>query len=154
MRNTETIGREKFTGGESVIWRRLPLAVLLAAGAAIVANIFVYLTASALGFISPSVFIPTTGGETPLTVGMVAITSVIGTVGAAAVFAVIGLFTQRPTRLFRIIAVIVLVLSFAMPLTITGAPMKMILSMEAIHVVAWATIVGLLTTVVREKASV
>lgn len=150
MRNIETIGNEKVTGGEAIAWSRLPLAVLLAAVAAVAANSLIYFTASALGFIPESVLIPTAGGESPLTVGMVAITSVIGAVGAAIVFAGIGLFSRRPVRLFSIVSIVVLVLSFATPLTIPGAPVSMVLSMETMHVVAWAVIVGLLTTLARQ----
>ncbi|HEX2728423.1 MAG TPA: DUF6069 family protein [Rubrobacteraceae bacterium] len=149
MRTTEAVGNEKITGGDGIAWKRLPLAVLLAAVAAAVANALIYFAASALGLIPQSALIPTAVGESPLTVGMVVIVSVIGAVGAAIVFAVIGLFARRPVRLFRVVAVVVLVLSFATPLTIPGAPLSMILSMEVMHVVAWAVIVGLLTTVAR-----
>lgn len=152
MQGTETVGSEKITGGEAIAWRRLPFAVLLAAVAAVVANSLIYFAASALGFIPESVLIPTAGGESPLTVGMVVITSVIGAVGAAIVFASIGIFSRHPVKLFRIVAVVVLVLSFATPLTIPGAPVSMILSMEVMHVAAWAMIVGLLTTLARRKA--
>jgi hypothetical protein len=43
-----------------------------------------------------------------------------------------------------------LVLSLATPLIIPGAPVAMILSLEVMHVVAWAVIVGLLTTMARQ----
>ena len=77
-------------------------------------------------------------------------TSVIGTVGAAFVFAIIGLFAWQPVRRFSVVATVVLVLSFLMPATqIPGAPVAMILSMEVIHVVAWAVSVGMLTTLAR-----
>ena len=152
MRNTETVGNAKIIGGEELTWRRLPLAVLPAAAAAAIANSLIYFMASALGFIPESVLIPTAGGESPLTVGMVVVASVLGAVGAAVVFAVIGLFARRPVRLFRIVAVLALALSFATPLTIPGAPLAMILSMEVMHVVAWAVIVGLLTTMARRAA--
>ena len=79
----------------------------------------------------------------------VAISSVVGAIGAAVVFAVIGLFARRPVRLFRIVATVVLVLSFAMPATVPGVPVAMILSLEVMHVVAWAVSVGLLTTLAR-----
>ncbi len=153
MQHTETFGNEKITDGEGIAWRGLPLAVLLAAVAAVAANVLVYFAASALGFIPESTLIPTADGESPLTVGMVAIASVIGAVGAAIVFAVIGLFARRPVRVFRIVAVVVLVLSFATPLTIASAPLSMILSMEVMHVAAWVVIVGLLTKLARREAN-
>lgn len=152
MQNTETAGSGKFAGSEKIAWIRLRGVALLAAAVATVANALIYFVASGLGTIPQGVLIPTASGETPLTVGMVAISSIIGAVGAAIVFAVIGLFSRRPVRLFRIVAVVVLVLSFAAPPTIPGAPVAMILSMEAMHVVAWAVIVGLLTTLALQEA--
>jgi hypothetical protein len=68
---------------------------------------------------------------------------------AALVLALIGLLSRRPVRVFRLVATGVLVLSFVMPLTISGAPLAMILSLEAMHVVAWTAAVGLLTTLAR-----
>lgn len=153
MQNTETFGHERITSSEGIAWKRLPFAALLAAVAAAIANVLVYFIASGVGFIPQSFLIRMTSGEMPFTVGLVAITSVVGAVGAAIIFAVIGLFVRRPVRLFRIVAAVVLVLSFAMPLTIPGAPLAMILSLEVMHVVAWAVIFGLLTTLVHREAS-
>jgi hypothetical protein len=86
-----------------------------------------------------------------LTVGPVVIASAIGAMGAAIVYALIGLFARRPVRLFHIVAAVVLVLSFPGPLTIEGAPLSMVLSIEAMHVAAWLVIVVLLTTLTRKK---
>jgi hypothetical protein len=36
----------------------------------------------------------------------------------------------------------------ATPLTIPGAPLSMVLSLEAMHVAAWAVTVGVITTLV------
>jgi hypothetical protein len=84
----------------------------------------------------------------------VVVSSVVGAIGAAIVFAIIGLFARRPVRLFRIVATVVLVLSFATPPTIPGAPVAMILSLEVMHVMAWAVIVGLLTTMAGQAKAV
>ena len=136
-------------GEEGVAWGRLVLAGSLAAFVAAVANALVYFAALGLGLVPQGFLIRMTSGETLLTVSVVAITSVVGAVGATVVFAVIGLLARRPLRLFRIVSTVVLVLSFAMPLTIPGASGATILSLEAMHVVAWAVIVGILTTVAR-----
>jgi Family of unknown function (DUF6069) len=140
MQNTKPASNERIAYG------MLPWVALLAALTAAVANALVYFAASGLGFIPQSILVPTPSGEHPLTVAPVAVSSLVGAIGAAIVFAIIGLFARRPIRLFRIVATVVLVLSFAMPLTIPGAPVAMILSLEVIHVVAWAVIVGFLTT--------
>ena len=139
----------KPAGSEGISYARLPWVALLAALAAALANALVYFAASGLGFISQSVLLPSPSGESPLTVAPVAISSVVGTIGAAVVFAVIGLFARHPVRLFRIVATVVLVLSFVMPATVPGVPVAMILSLEVMHVVAWAVSVGLLTTLAR-----
>ena len=146
MQNTEP------TGSERIAWGRLPGVVLLAAAAAAVANTLVYFVASGLGTISQSVLLPSPSGESPLTVGLVATTSVIGTVGAAIVFAIIGLFAQRPVRLFRIVASVALVLSFIPPATVPVVPPSMKVSLALMHLVAWAASVGLLTALARRKA--
>ncbi len=151
MRNTQTAGSEKVVRDEGISWKRLPPVALLVVLAAAVANALVYFAASGLGFISQSVLLPSPGGESPLTVAPVVVSSAGGAIGSAIVFAVIGLFARRPVRLFRIVATVVLVLSFAMPATVPGVPVAMILSLEVMHVVAWAVIVGLLTTLARRR---
>jgi hypothetical protein len=143
MQNTKPVSNERIAYG------KLPWAALLAALSAAVANALVYFAASGLGFIPQSVLITTPSGEHPLTVGPVVVSSVVGAIGAAIVFAIIGLFAPRPVRLFRIVAIVVLVLSLAMPLTIPGAPVALVVSLEVMHIAAWAVIVGLLTTIAR-----
>jgi Family of unknown function (DUF6069) len=142
---------KKATGSERISYPRLPGVALLAALAAAVANTLVYFAASALGTVSQGVLLPSPMGISPLTVGLVATTSVIGTVGAAIVFAILGLLARRPARLFRIVATVMLVLSFAMPATVPGVPLAMRVSPAVMHVVAWAVSVGLLTTLARQE---
>jgi uncharacterized protein DUF6069 len=150
MKNTE-MQNKKATGSERISYPRLPGVALLAALAAAVANTLVYFAASALGTVSQGVLLPSPMGISPLTVGLVATTSVIGTVGAAIVFAILGLLARRPARLFRIVATVMLVLSFAMPATVPGVPLAMRVSPAVMHVVAWAVSVGLLTTLARQE---
>ena len=152
MKSTE-LQNKKATRSEGISYPRLPGVALLAALAAAVANTLVYFAASALGTISQGVLLPSPMGMSHLTVGLVATTTVIGAVGAAIVFAVIGLFARRPVRVFRIIAGVVLVLSFAMPATVPGLPVAMRLSLAVMHIVAWAVSVWLLTKLARQEAS-
>lgn len=147
--DTATTGSGKIVRGEAISWMRLPVVALLAALGAAVVNAIVYFAASGLGFVSQSLPVPMPGGEQPLTVAPVVISSVVGAIGGAIVFALIGGFAKRPVRLFRIVATVALALSLAMPLTIPGAPLSMIVSLEVMHVAAWAVIVGLLTTLAR-----
>src|ERR671932_414030 len=143
--------REKAASNDRIAYGKLPWVALLAALAAAVANALVHFAASGLGFIPQSVLVPTPSGEHPLTVAPVVVSSVVGAIGAAIVFAIIGLFARRPVRLFRIVATVVLVLSFDTPLTVPGVPVAMRLSLVVMHVVAWAVSVGLLTTLARQE---
>jgi hypothetical protein len=124
------------------------VAALAALGAAVI-NAGIYFGASGLGLISHSPPLPTPGGEQPLTVASVAIGSTVGAVGAAIVFALIGLFARRPVRLFRIVATVVLAISLVDPLIIPGVPVAMLLLLMVMHVVTWSVSVGLLTTLAR-----
>ncbi len=154
MKSTQ-MQNKKAIRSEGISYPRLPGVALLAALGAAVANTLVYFAASALGTISQGVLLPSPMGVSHLTVELVATTSVIGTVGAAIVFAVIGLFARRPVRVFRIIAAVVLVLSFAMPATVPGVPVAMRITLGVMHLVAWAVSVVVLTTLARkEEASV
>ena len=152
MKSTE-MQTMKPASNKGISYRKLPGVALLTAVAAALANALVYFAASGLGTISQSVLLPSAVGVSPLTVGLVVITSIIGAIGAAIVFAIIGLFARRPVRLFRIVAAVVLVLSFTMPATVPGVPVAMRLSLAVMHVVVWAVSVGLLTTLARREAS-
>lgn len=149
MQNTAATRSEKFVRGEGISWKRMPFAALLAALGAAGINAIVYFVVSTLGFIPENLPVPTPGGERPLTLAPVVIGSVVGAIGAAVVFALIGLVARRPLMLFGIVATVALVLSLAAPLTIPGAPLSMVLSLEVMHVAAWAVIVGLLTVLAR-----
>ena len=146
--DTVHTGSEEAVRGEGISWKRLPPMALLAAFGAAVVNAIVYFAASGLGLIPQDVLVPALCGEQPLTVAPVVIGSVVGAIGGAGVFALIGIFARRPVRMFRIVATAVLVLSLTTPLTIPGAPLSMVLSLEAMHVAAWAVTVGVLSTLV------
>ncbi|MCA1717439.1 MAG: DUF6069 family protein [Actinobacteria bacterium] len=134
--------------GEHVSFKRLLWAGPLAAVSAAVANAVVYFVASALGTM-PQDFV--VQGSGPITLAPVVVSSLIGAAGAAVIFTIVALLTRRPIRTFRVVAAVVLALSFATPLTIPGAPLSMILTLELMHVVAAVIIVGMLTTLARVK---
>ena len=134
--------------GEPVAFKRLLWVGPLAAVSAAIANAVVYFVASALGTM-PQDFV--VAGSGPITLAPVVFSSLIGAAGATLALAVVALLAQRPIRTFRIVAAVVLVLSFATPLTIPGAPLSIILTLELMHVVAAVIITGMLTTLAREK---
>ena len=133
---------------EHVAFKRLLWATPLAAVAAAVGNAVVYFVASALGAM-PQDFV--VQGSGPITLAPVVLSSLIGAAGAAVIFAVVVLLSRRPIWIFRIVAVVALVLSFVTPLTIPGAPLSLILTLELMHVVAAVIITGVLTTLARAK---
>lgn len=134
--------------GEHVAMERLLWATPLAAIAAAVGYAIVYFVASMLGAM-PQDFV--VQGSGPITLAPVVLSTLIGAAGAAMVFTAVALLSRRPIRTFRIVAAVVLVLSFATPLTIPGAPLSMILMLELMHVVAAVIITGMLTTLARAK---
>ncbi len=128
-----------------IVLGRLWWASLLAGLGAAVANAVVYFITSAAGAIPNSVLIP--GMNQPVTVILVILNSFFPAILAAVLLALLNRFTRRPVRLFRIIAAVLLVISFVNPFTIPGAPLAMILALDVMHIVAAAIIVGVLTTV-------
>jgi len=133
---------------EPVTIERLLWVGPLVAVSAAIANAVVYFVASALGTM-PQDFV--VEGSGPITLAPVVLSSLIGAIGAAVTFAIVALLTRRPIRTFRIVAAVVLALSFATPLTIPGAPLSIILTLELMHVVAAVIITGMLTTLARPK---
>jgi hypothetical protein len=145
---SETNGRES---GGRIAWRRLPLAGLLAAIAAIVGNTLVFLLSSAAGAIPSGVVLPSVLGQAPFSLLVVAVTTLVAVFWAAVAYAVVALLARRPARVFTILATVVLLLSFASPATIPGPPLSMRLALAAMHVVAWVASVGVLTTLTRPQ---
>lgn len=133
--------------GRTASWRRLVWVGPLAGVAAAAVNSVVYFVGAALGLVSEGVVIPNSGG--PLTVGMVSVSTLVPALAAAVVFAVLGRFTGRPVRNFRVLAAVVLVLSVVTPFTIPGVPGGMIFVLLLMHVVAAVIITGVLTTLGR-----
>ncbi len=126
-----------FSGGSPAgrLLRRGLVATVLAA----VANALVLVIASSL---FGAVVVPP--GET-LTLGPVIAASAIGAVGAAVVLGIIGRFSRRPIPVFRVIALVVLLLSLVpIPLQGVAGPSAGVLAL--MHVLAAAIVVGVLTT--------
>ena len=129
---------------ERIDLRRLWWASLLAGVGAAAANTLIYVIASAAGAMPQTVLVP--GVNQPIGLMQVIPNSFVPAILAAGFLALLNRFTRRPVRYFRIIAAVLLVLSFANPFIIPDAPLAMILVLELMHVIAAAVIVGLLTT--------
>jgi hypothetical protein len=133
---------------ERVSWRRLLWVGPLAIVASVIANQIVQFIALALLNISPDF--------PPLMIGPPIMFTIIGVLGAVIVYAIIGRLSRRPIRLFRVIALIALVLSFIPDIglltsnMLPGTSLTAVLTLAIMHVVAWAITVWMLTTLARE----
>ena len=133
---------------ERVSSRRLLWVGPLAIVASVIANQIVRILAVSLFNISPEFM--------PLQIGPPIAFTIMGVLGAVIVYAIIGRLSRRPIRLFRVIALIVLVLSFIpdigllMTGMIPGTSPVAVGTLASMHIVAWAITVWMLTTLARE----
>ena len=113
-----------------------PLAGAVAAGI----NSVLFLIGSAIGLVDESVLVP--GMNTPITIGPVIMSSFIPSLIAGLVLGVMNYFLNKPFKVFRIVALVLLILSFANPfMGIPGIPLGMGLWLDVMHVVVAGTVV-------------
>jgi hypothetical protein len=133
---------------ERVSYRRLLWVGPLAIVASAIANQIIGILAVPLLNISPEF--------PPLQVGPPIMFTIIGVLGAIIVYAIVGRLSRRPIRLFRVIALIVLVLSFIPDIglltsnMLPGTTPTAVITLAIMHVVAWAITVWMLTNLARE----
>jgi hypothetical protein len=136
---------------ERVSFSRLLWVGPLAAVVAAVANLIVFVIVQSL--LGITLMGPAGPGSTemaPLPATAVIISSAVPAVAATLLLAVLGKFLAHPIRVFWIVSVVVLLLSFAGPLGLpVDAATKIILSL--MHGVAAVAIVGVLTTLGRQR---
>ncbi len=128
----------------SRVWR----AALVGGGLAVAGNLGVLAVADVLGV---DLQIPTAPGSAafaPLTPGPVIGASLIPALFAGVLLVVLGRFLRDPWPTFLVIAVLVLLASFAAPLRLPiGSTAKLMLNL--MHVVAGVAIVGALWRLAR-----
>jgi hypothetical protein len=141
--------REPIAAGK-LLWAG-PLAVL----AAVAANLLVRAAALAAFDISPA-FVPLNGlGGGPGGAGPTIAFTAAGVGGGALLLAVLARFTRRPVTVFRTVALAFLLLSFLPDVAMLnnpawpGATLESVGTLMAMHVVAGAIAIGLLTTLPR-----
>lgn len=131
--------------GESITAGRLARAGLIAAILATIANLLVSSLIPALFGFALEFAIQGPGSPVqPLPAFMVLMATIVPTTGAVLLLALLNRLTARPRRIFRIIAVVTLLLSLGGPLTV-GAPLSVTLTLVAMHVLTAAIITGVLT---------
>jgi hypothetical protein len=129
---------------------------LLAGGVAAIGNLIVYFIAQALG-VNFNFITPPAGTTAPPFALAVVMASLIGVLLATLVFWLMPRLTQRPITIYRIVAVVALVLSFAQPFSlnmgmIPGAGpvgIETIIALNLMHLVAGVSAIYFLTTRAR-----
>ena len=113
-----------------------PLAGAIAAGI----NSILFLIGSAIGLVDESVLVQ--GMNTPITIGPVIMSSFIPSLIAGLVLGVMNYFLNKPFKVFRIVALVLLILSFANPfMGIPGIPLGMGIWLNVMHVVVAGAVV-------------
>ena len=88
----------------------------------------------------------------PLSGVLIIVFCVVPAIGATLLLAILGKFVSRPFRVFWIISVVVLLISFMLPLSLpSGVPTSTKIGLGLMHIIAAAVIVGVLTKLGREK---
>ena len=114
------------------------LAGLWAAIAATIINVILFFIYHAAGAITDTIFVQP--GK-PLNAIPVIITTIIPTLIASMVFFLIEKYTQKGFKIFTIVSVVLLVLSFSNPfIAIPGVPVSYGLALCTMHVVVVASL--------------
>jgi hypothetical protein len=119
---------------------RLLTVAPLAALAAVAVNAILFFIGKGTGLLSDSVLIQP--ANQPLSLIPVIISSILPTLLAGAVLALLNRFVSAPLRIFNIIAVVLLVLSFISPFaSIPNVPIGMGVWLNVMHVVVAGAVV-------------
>jgi hypothetical protein len=144
-----TVSSQGTVQRESLAYSHLWWAGLLAALVAAVANLVILVVARNLldiPVMAPAM--PASAEMAPLSAIAIIIASVIPAIGATILLAVLGKFLEYPIRVFWIISVVFLLISFTSPLNLpVDIASKVTLSL--MHLIAAVAIVGVLTTLPR-----
>jgi len=132
--------------------RRLVWVGPLAAIVAGAANLVVFAFEKAALGISFTLAMQPGAAAAPLPAAMVFVESVIPALAAAVLLALLVKFTARPVLIFQIVSAVFLLMSFGGPLAVPADTLTK-LGLISLHIVAAVVIVGLLTTLAREKES-
>lgn len=135
---------------ENIATGKLWWVALVAGVAAFIVNLILFLIAQSLG-LSLMVSQPADPNTlVPLSMGPILGASIVPAIAAAILLAILGRFLARPLRIFQIIAVVFLLLSFGGPFSLpVETSTKVVLGV--MHVVTAVAIVGTLSTLGREK---
>ena len=131
---------------ERIAWGRLWLSGLAAIIASVIVNMLIATVTLA--------FLPASSHAMQLQVPVYTTFTVIGALGAVLIFALLGKLSRRPVRLYRIIASVVLVISFVPDFLLLPAMQVegiVIGALIVMHIATYLITVGMLTTISRAK---
>lgn len=117
--------------------KSLTLAALIGAWLAAACNYLLYLIYYATGIIPWNMLSP--GRGVSITPRLVLFVSVGGALGAALLYAIIQRVSTNPVRTFKLVAGVILILSFAAPLMIETFTTSLMLGLDMMHVVVFAS---------------
>lgn len=117
--------------------KSLTLAALIGAWLAAACNYLLYLIYYATGIIPWNMLSP--GRGVSITPRLVLFVSVGGALGAALLYAIIQRVSTNPVRTFKLVAGVILILSFAAPLMIETFTTSLMLGLDLMHVVVFAS---------------
>lgn len=93
-------------------FKQILLAGLTAAGVATIANIILFYVFHGLGVIADNIYVQP---NVPMTIVPIIIASIVPTIVASLVFFLLEKYTQNGFKIFKIISIVLLILSFANP---------------------------------------
>lgn len=131
--------------------RRLWWAGPLTIAVAVLANTLVFTAAEASEVFPAGVIIPAMGA--PLTLAPVLFSTAVGVLGGVLALALLGRFSRRPLPRYRAIALVALVLSFATPFSVPGAPAGFYVTLLLLHLIAGMIAIWLPSRLVRADSA-
>ncbi|UOY92429.1 DUF6069 family protein [Ectobacillus sp. JY-23] len=120
---------------DKIVGKKLVLTSLITIFVAVVINTLVYWIATTLGAFPDDLIIEM--AKAPMTLPPVIVSTIVGMLGGILVFWVFSFIFRRTfVKVFRIVAVIVLLLSFVTPFSVPDATVAFIIALNVMHIVA------------------
>ena len=116
---------------------------LLAALIAAVGNSILYLACYASGIIPWNMLSP--GRGVSITPRLVILVSIGGALAGSVIYELIKRLSSRPVKTFRLVALVILVLSFGAPLSFDTITTPLMIALDLMHIVVYAATVWALT---------
>jgi hypothetical protein len=117
----------------AVDYKKIALAGAKGIAVAVVVNATLFFIFSALGVISDQILIQP--ANQPITIVPVVMASIVPSIVATLFFMALTRFTKQPVKIFGMIALVLVVLSFASPFSIPNVTIAMAVGLNVMHAV-------------------